>query len=285
MIDGMEEGYRTLDWIINKSEQGLYLVVADEKMQKEIVETYRCRAVEIYDCKQHPGGYSFRKLEEWVVSLPKTRTFMVVHFHLAVQDKESRKRLNFSRDMLERLGKNLIFFVTPYGDDRLAAGAYDFYSFVKLRVIFHEKIDEKEEEFLYMTDESTEENEWEAEELKSKMAETYVLVEEGKDKKKKACYHESEGLLLRAREIREKILGPEHLELAEIDSELAEVYESRGKYQVALEYFGKAYKAFLFSFGIEHPSTKAIYENMQRTYFALNPEGDFKQWMEKKNML
>lgn len=49
MIDGMEEGYRTLDWIINKSEQGLYLVVADEKMQKEIVETYRCRAVKYID--------------------------------------------------------------------------------------------------------------------------------------------------------------------------------------------------------------------------------------------
>ena len=44
-----QEGYQTLGWIINKSEQGLYLVVADEDTQKEIVDIYRRGAVKVYD--------------------------------------------------------------------------------------------------------------------------------------------------------------------------------------------------------------------------------------------
>ena len=40
MSDSNQEGYRSLGWIINKSEQGLFLVVADEMTQKEIVNIY-----------------------------------------------------------------------------------------------------------------------------------------------------------------------------------------------------------------------------------------------------
>ena len=37
MPDSNQEGYRTLGWIINKSEQGLFLVIAEEEIQQEIV--------------------------------------------------------------------------------------------------------------------------------------------------------------------------------------------------------------------------------------------------------
>ena len=40
MMDSNQEGYRTLGWIINKSEQGLFLVIAEEEIQREIVEMY-----------------------------------------------------------------------------------------------------------------------------------------------------------------------------------------------------------------------------------------------------
>ena len=41
MIESNQEGYQTLGWIINQSEQGLFLVIADEMMQEEIVRIYR----------------------------------------------------------------------------------------------------------------------------------------------------------------------------------------------------------------------------------------------------
>ena len=78
-----QEGYRTLGWIINKSEQGLFLVIADEKMQAEIAAIYRRGAVEIYDYRRHPAEYAFRDIQEWVTGLPETEVFMVVNFHLA----------------------------------------------------------------------------------------------------------------------------------------------------------------------------------------------------------
>ena len=129
MSESNQEGYRTLGWIINKSKQGLFLVVADELIQSEIVEVYRRGMVGIYDYKRCPGEYSFQNLQKWVAGLPETQVFMFANFHLAIQEEESLKRLNFSRDMIEGLGKNFIFLVTPHGDDRLAVGAYDFYSF------------------------------------------------------------------------------------------------------------------------------------------------------------
>ena len=145
MMESNQEGYQTLGWIINKSEQGLYLIVAPESIQEEIVSIYRFGDVEIYDCKQYPGAYSFQKLREWITFVSESSTFLIVNFQLALQEEEDFRRLNFSRDMLAGLEKNLVFLTTPYGDDRLAVSAYDFYSFVKLRVVFHEYEFERKE--------------------------------------------------------------------------------------------------------------------------------------------
>ena len=136
MAESSQEGYRSLGWIVNESEQGVYLVVADEEMQREIAGIYERGMVEVYDYRNHPGNYSFQELQEWVAKYPETRVFFVVNFHLAIQEEEGLRRLNFSRNMIEGLGKNFIFLTTPYGDDRLSRGAYDFYSFIKLRIAF-----------------------------------------------------------------------------------------------------------------------------------------------------
>ncbi len=68
--------------------------------------------------------------------MPETQIFMITNFHLAIQDEGSLKRLNFSRNIMENLGKNFIFLTTQYGDDILSANAYDFYSYIKLCITF-----------------------------------------------------------------------------------------------------------------------------------------------------
>ena len=198
MSESSQDGFQTLGWIINNSEQGLYLVVAEEQLQKEIVGIYRRGAVEVYDYKQRPGAYSFRDLQEWVLSLPETKVFMIANFHLALLDEESLKRLNSSRDMIDGLGKNFIFLITPYGDDSLVCGAYDFYSFVKLRILFddHETESVKEEIMIPEEDELVLENMEDPEVLKQKLAEAYVLIEQAKEEKNKGHYFESEKMLV-----------------------------------------------------------------------------------------
>ena len=66
MSESNQEGYQTLGWIINKSEYGLFLVIADEEMQNEIARVYRRGMVRIYDYKEHPKAYSFLDLKKWI---------------------------------------------------------------------------------------------------------------------------------------------------------------------------------------------------------------------------
>ncbi len=268
MSESSQDGFQTLGWIINNSEQGLYLVVAEEQLQKEIVGIYRRGAVEVYDYKQRPGAYSFRDLQEWVLSLPETKVFMIANFHLALQDEESLKRLNFSRDMIDGLGKNFIFLITPYGDDSLVCGAYDFYSFVKLRILFddHETESVKEEIMIPEEDELVLENMEDPEVLKQKLAEAYVLIEQAKEEKNKGHYFESEKMLLHARKIKEKLLGPEHLEMAEVDYELAVVYEWQGRYKEAEELHEKSLRIKEKILGEEHLETAESYNNLAEVY-------------------
>ena len=268
MSESSQDGFQTLGWIINNSEQGLYLVVAEEQLQKEIVGIYRRGAVEVYDYKQRPGAYSFRDLQEWVLSLPETKVFMIANFHLALLDEESLKRLNFSRDMIDGLGKNFIFLITPYGDDSLVCGAYDFYSFVKLRILFddHETESVKEEIMIPEEDELVLENMEDPEVLKQKLAEAYVLIEQAKEEKNKGHYFESEKMLLHARKIKEKLLGPEHLEMAESYRNLAEVYERQGRYREAEELREKSLRIKEKILGEEHLETAESYNNLAEVY-------------------
>ena len=276
MLKSNQEGYRTLGWIINKSDHGLYLAVADETIQAEIAEVYRHGVVEIYDYRRCPGSYSFRDLQKWVTGMPKTQTFMVANFHLAIQDEESVKRLNFSRDMIDGLGKNIIFLVTPYWDNRLAVGAYDFYSFLKLRIVFHnyEPGCEKEKEQLLAADEWGEEDRCKAEDAKEKMKEAYALIEQVRDEKDKAHYSESEKLLLKAREIKKSLLGPGHLEVAKMDHELADVYRRQGKYRTAEELYKKSLQVIKKVLGEEHPDTVESYHNLAVVYMG---QGKYKE--------
>ena len=266
MVETNQEGYQTLGWIINESEYGFYLVVAQEAVQEEIADVYRLGAVEIYDCKKYPGEYSFQKLREKLETFQDKKTIFIQNFHMAVQDSEDLKRLNFSRDMLAGMKKNLVFFTTLHGDDMLAKEAYDFYSFIKIRIVFP-RYEKEEEETDVIWEKEISDNEkksWSAEELKEKMEQSYSLISRAKALYKVAEYRKSEKLLLAAKEIREDILGKNHLEVAEIYSEFVHVYLQLGQYRRA-EKLGKQLLAVREEFlGEEHTAT--CYEALANLY-------------------
>lgn len=267
MPESNQEGYLTLGWIINQSEQGLFLAVADEEIQQEIVKIYRRGTVEIYDYKQRPGAYSFRELNEWITSKPDIRTFLIVNLQLAMQNDADLQRLNFSRDMLENLGKNLVFCTTPYGDSQLVKEACDFYSYMKLRMEFHPYEEgEEEPEKEQMEGQSFSEKEWTKKEAKQKWKEACDLLVQARIKREKAQYEESEKLLLKAQEIVAGLLGPEHLEMAAIESGLAHVYREQGKYQKAEGFLKKALSIREKALGEEHPDTATSYNDIADIY-------------------
>ena len=275
MRESNQEGYRTLGWIINKSEQGLYLVVAGEKIQQEIVGFYRRGAVEIFDYKNTPGTYSFHDLQEWVSRFPETQVFMVVNFHLAIQDEESLKRLNFSRDMIEGMGKNFIFLVTPYGDDRLATGAYDF--------SFHnyEMEHEKGLDLLSVYEGEMDESEWESEEIKRKRAQADALMEQAQVEYDRAHYAESGKLFLEARKIKGRLFGTDHLEMSEIYNGLALVYEGQGRYKEAEDLYEKALSINENVLEEKHPNIATSYNNLAGVYEKQGKYREAEELLEK----
>jgi len=268
MAESNQEGYQTLEWIINKSESGLFLVVADRAMQQEIVSFFRQGEIGIYDYKEYPYGYSFQNLERWLDSQPEIQTFLIVNFQLAVQKGEDLKRLNFSRDMLAGLGKNLIFFTTQSGDDRLAVSAYDFYSFIKIRVIFRGYTEERNVEIQSSDDRNDfiQKREVTPKEAREKIKETYDLLKQAEEAELRAEYRESEKLLLKAKAIREALLGTEHLETARVYQRLAIIYGCQELYKQAEKFGVKALKIYEKVLGESHPDTADSYNNLANLY-------------------
>ncbi len=112
------------------------MVIADDITQDEVVKNCNYESVQVYDYSKHIGDYYFNGLKRWIMGYPDAKVFILSHFDDAIQSEAGIKRLNFSRDMLYRLGKNIIFLVTPHGDERLSMNAYDFYSFINMQVEF-----------------------------------------------------------------------------------------------------------------------------------------------------
>lgn len=132
-----EEQFEELDCILNSSDYGFYLVVADKSLHQGIADKLLVKAIKVYDYSNHTGLYSFNELEQFITSNNHVSNFMLLNMQSCLHTYESRYRLNFSRDMLNRLKKNIIFLVDSETDDMLCKDAMDFYSFLKLRIIFN----------------------------------------------------------------------------------------------------------------------------------------------------
>lgn len=274
MSERNEEGYQTLGWIINQSENGLFLVIAEESIQQEIVEVYRGGRIGVYDYKRYHGEYSFPALKDWIDTQADIRTFFIVNFQFAIPGQQDISRLNFSRDMLAGLGKNLVFFTTAYGDDQLAKCAYDFYSFLKIRITFHDyKTDVKNGNMTLMSEVEAEQREemqkgegLHGEDAKCRLREAYSLLQQAEEYNDKADYQESVRLLLKVRNIYEEVLGTEHLETASVYCDLAVVYGEMYAYQQAEKVCAMALEIRRKILGENHPDIAACYNILSQIY-------------------
>ncbi len=273
MKEHNQEEYRTLDWIMAQSEKGIYLVVAEEAVQEEIVDCYKGRKTGIYDYKINPGAYSFQILQKQITGMPEMSTFLIANFQLAVQNQEDLGRLNFSRDMLAGLEKNLIFLITPYGDHMLASGAYDFYSFVKLRVIFQECAAGEETKHLFLKLSETGSGEeishmeriQEPESARRKVREGYTLLELAKEETEHENYQASIRWLWYGIKILEKQLGADYPELARPYGLLADAYQKASCLQEAENCYTKAISIRKMT-EENHPDTAAFYQGLAGLY-------------------
>ena len=278
------DSYQTIGWILNQSNEGFYLIIASERMQQEVAALYADSNVALYDYKKELGAYSIATTMSFVEAHPLAKAYFFVNFQLALPQKEDFDNLNFSRDMLMRLGKNMIFCLTQEKDDTLARSAYDFYSFIKLRVFFEDESMATEDMSLATPkgfDLSTgvvDETEIDYSLPKYRLlAQAISLANQAKKFADEYRYSDGLVLLHKALEIRERLLGKEHPDTADTYSAIGGAYEGRGDYEIAKEWYHKALEIRELALGIEHPKTATAYNNIARVFYA---QGDYPQALE-----
>ena len=268
------EAYQSLGWILNHSEDGFFFLVATERMQQEIAARYVVSNVAIYDYKHESKHYFFNKLEKWLNNQDDVKTYFILNLQLALQEKDDIERLNFSRDMIARLRKNFIFCMTQTADDALAINAYDFYSYVKLRIFFQDEAFENPEEPEALLprpiDKSTgihnaDEIDFEKPEAVN-LSQAISLVNQSDQLCNEFRYRDALSCLSKARLIRSKLLGEEHPDTAVAYQKTANVYKNLYQFKEALEWYRKALTIREKVLGKEHPDTVSTNNSIAAIY-------------------
>ncbi len=274
--------YRSLGWILNHSQDGLYIVTASAGMQSVILTHYAEAKTAVYNF-QAQEEYTFEKVSEWIGQETDARIYFLQNFQNALlkDPKAALRRLNFSRDMLADLGRNIVFCMTEEADTLLCKGAYDFYAYVSQVLVFQDELAEKETVFSHETgwrpmDESiglTADTDWHQPREKL-LADAICLVHQAKELAESFRYADARSLLQTASEIRERLLGSEHPDTAAVYYHMGDVYQIQGDYAKALTVYQKALDILEQVFGMMHPDTANVCNEMAETY---QNQGDYKE--------
>ena len=95
-----------------------------------------------------------------------------------------------------------------------------------------------------------------------------LLYEMGSYLSDYATYAEAKLLFQRALDIREKVLGPNHPDVAKSLNDLAELYYTQGHYEVAEPLYRKALSIWEKALGSVHPNTAESLNNLAALYHA-----------------
>jgi len=281
------EAFFALSWITGDADKGFYIVVAPSHMQKDIAERYKTQRVGVYDFYQVNNGYSYAKLNTWVDSQPEgTDILFLLNMQIALRDKEAMAAFNMSRDLLAKKKKIWIFFMDKDMEYQISTFAYDFYAYVRQKIYFDAELDEEfdgkqilefdgrhnvlqiqetlkrskdlEDRYMALPIEGTATTQL----LSAAMALTNI-AELYRDC---AEYDNALGLLMKVKEIRERVLELDHPDIAETYNDIAVIYFLKGEYSKALEWYQQALDITKIMQGKEHPNTATVCRNIAHVY-------------------
>jgi tetratricopeptide (TPR) repeat protein len=292
------EAYETVSWILENADTGFFIITAPHNMQRELASLYKTTKVAIFDYAQNPAPYSFSEISAWAESCREADFYFILNMQLALKNESEMLSFNMSRDMLAKMHKAWFFFMTKETDNRLAAFAFDVYSYVRLKAHFTQEIAEGplndqiisyfdkpvnlyeakealarykdlEKQLLALPLDDTADNQLLAAAITlSNIADLYFNC---------AQYEDAHKLLGTVRKIREKILGSVHPDTAAAYNDMALVCDSQGDYDKALELFGNALAIYEKVLAKEHPDTAATYNNIAGVYLH---QGDYVKALE-----
>lgn len=141
-MDDNKRNYEIFSVLLNESEEGISFAVASPKLQKKLAAWARAGQVGTFDYLDLPEedrNYKFTNIQPLFILHPDLTSFLLFNAQEALITREDYLQLNFSRDMLIRTHKNIIFFVTKNVYENIVRIAHDINSSTKLKVFFEDE--------------------------------------------------------------------------------------------------------------------------------------------------
>ena len=281
-----EQLYEELGYTLQHSSQGIYFVIAPDHMQDTIANTFP--KYPVYDYKKpYRDTYSFNALSEWILNNNSNSFFILnfqILFYLEERKKENIVRVNFSRDMMSRLNKNIFLFMTQTAADILNRHAIDFYSFVKKTFLFEDEqpiplpICQTKQVDIPTPSINIDYTGKTKEEL---LIRAMSEMRSGDYYMEIAEYEDALKSYLTAVDIREKILGDADLDTGYSYDRTGIIYSHMAYYAKALEYHEKSLAIREKVLGQDHPDTAASYNNIGNVYYDMGDYGKALEYHEK----
>jgi hypothetical protein len=138
-----KEALEDIKNILQYANKGFYFFTTKTaSAQNEVIKNLKSEHAVIFDYSKNIKPYSYYDLVELIENNPGITKFIILNFHLALQEINDIYNLNLSRDVLAGHSKLWIFGMTQDIDDKLAKTAFDFYSYVMMKVRFKEENEE-----------------------------------------------------------------------------------------------------------------------------------------------
>ena len=264
-------GYETLEWIIEQSEEGLFVATATPRMQRAIADRYRYADVCVFDFTEGEPYY-FAILARLFRDEPGKRAYFLLNTQRALTDGAAMERFNFSRDMLAREKKNLVFFMTEEAAQRVNRGAYDLHSYIRLFLDFEDDTPDAgavTEAPAVLPDRSVGVAPPKLDFSQPRaalLAKAISLSNTAQKYYDDGRYRDAETLWRGTLTIRERLLGGEHPDTAAALYQLGGTCERQARYDEALALLQRALKIQLRTVGKQHPDTATTYNNIALVY-------------------
>ena len=292
-----QEAYETLSWILDNANGGFFIVTAPHSMQVRLAERYKtCRSA-VFDYVGRTSWFSFAELAAWAGKNHEADFYFILNMQLALRDENEMLAFNMSRDMISKIDKSWIFFMTKDLENRLSTFAYDIYSFVMLKAHFLPEAEDGQEKLAPMAisvspnisvardalarykdlEERLDGLPLEGTPDKQLLSAAITLSNIAKLYINCMEYDNALRLLDKARQIRERIHGPWHPDTGETYCTIGEVCIKEGEFFLALNWIRKATDVFTKALGREHPKTAVAYVKMASAFIS---QGTYPKAME-----
>ncbi|MCR5825707.1 MAG: tetratricopeptide repeat protein, partial [Oscillospiraceae bacterium] len=271
-------GYESLTWIIEQSEDGLYVATATPRMQREIASHYSSADVCVYDYSTDVKPFTFSVPARLFRDNPDKRAYFLLNVQLSLLDENGQfddvllERLNFCRDMFAREKKSVVFFMTEEAARQLNRKAYDFHSYIRLFLDFED--DSPDEAVLIKLPETLPDRSVGVappeidfgKPRNALLAQAIALRNRAKQFFGDGRYRDAETLLRGALDIRERLLDKEHPDVAAALHALGKTYEKMGRYDEARAALQRALDIRTHTLGERHPDTAASCDRLAAVY-------------------